>query len=221
MTVDPARIHWVDNSLTKGQRRRLLLSLHDKGIQNKAVLEAMNQVPRHFFMPADFLTHAYVDKAMPIAANQTISQPYTVARQTELILPTPGMKVLEVGTGSGYQCAVLCQLGVQVTSIEYVAVLHQQAMQVLQYLGYQPYLLHGDGSQGYVANAPYEAILVTAGAPVVPQALLAQLKVGGRLVIPVGQGSEQRMLRYTRLANGKFQQEDFGAYSFVPLKGNY
>lgn len=193
-----------------------MLELQRKGISTP-ILEAMYRVPRHFFFTPDFDHQAYQDKAFPIPGGQTISQPYTVARQTELLEVTAGDHVLEIGTGSGYQCAVLCALGCRVTSIEIVPVLHQMSSQLLHHLGYAPALLLGDGSKGYAQHGPYKGIIVTAGAPVLPHALLDQLAPSGKLVIPVGAGAQQQMMRYTLLPDGRILEENFGTYSFVPL----
>ena len=174
-----------DNFTHKGLRKKLVDTLIRKGIQDKAVLNAINTVPRHLFMDSGFLNHAYVDKAFPIAADQTISQPYTVARQTELLQLKKGDKILEIGTGSGYQTAVLLEMGAVVYSIERQNELFKKSKLFLPKLGYRPKkLIFGDGYKGYEAAAPYQGILVTAGAPFVPKPLLSQLAIGGRLVIP-------------------------------------
>ena len=209
-----------DNFTHKGMRKQLVNQLRAKGIQDEAVLEAINTVPRHLFMDSGFVDHAYVDKAFPIAADQTISQPYTVARQTELLQVRSGDKVLEVGTGSGYQTAVLLEMGIQVYSIERQNELFKKTKRFLPKLGYRPKkLIFGDGYQGYPDEAPYNGIIVTAGAPEVPKALLSQLAVGGRLVIPVG-SNVQIMTVLTRTDSKKFEKETFGEYRFVPLLGD-
>ena len=194
--------------------------LRAKGITSDAVLAAIGSIPRHFFFDKALIDHAYQDKAFPIGEGQTISQPYTVARQTELILSEPGAKILEIGTGSGFQCAVLCALGYRVYSLEYQLALHHKAKAMLSFLGHRPtFLAHGDGSKGLATHAPFSAILCTAGAPAVPQSLVKQLKTGGRLVIPVGDGHQQRMMRLTKQADGTTTAEDHGAFRFVPLLG--
>jgi protein-L-isoaspartate(D-aspartate) O-methyltransferase len=168
-------------------------------------------------MDSSFLDHAYQDKAFPIAANQTISQPYTVAFQTELLEVEPKHKVLEIGTGSGYQAAVLCLLGVELYSIERQSELFKKASIFLPKIGYvAKRLIFGDGYQGLEEEAPFDRILVTAGAPFVPKALLAQLKVGGRLVIPVGE-KEQIMTLYVRTSTKAFEKQEFGQFKFVPM----
>ena len=171
----------------KGLRQQLVNTLVDKGIKNQAVLGAIGSIPRHLFIDSSFLDHAYQDKAFPIGANQTISQPYTVAFQSELLEVKSGDKILEIGTGSGYQTAVLCVLGAHVYSIERQLELFKKTSQFLPKIGYvAKRLIFGDGYKGLKEEAPFDSIIVTAGAPFVPKPLLAQLKVGGRLVIPVG-----------------------------------
>jgi len=209
-----------DNFTHKGMRKQLVSQLRAKGIKDEAVLEAINTVPRHLFMDSGFVDHAYVDKAFPIAADQTISQPYTVARQTELLQVRSGDKVLEVGTGSGYQTAVLLEMGAQVYTIERQNELFKKTKRFLPKIGYRPKkLIFGDGYKGYPEEAPYNGIIVTAGAPEIPRALLSQLAVGGRLVIPVG-NKVQLMTVLTRTDSKKFEKETFGQYRFVPLLGD-
>ena len=198
-------------------RNRLVATLKDKGIADSRVLEAFNEVPRHLFMDSGFIDHAYVDKAFPIGADQTISQPYTVARQTELLKVSAGDTVLEIGTGSGYQCAILLAMGVQVYSIERQNELFKKAQRFLPRLGYRPKkLVFDDGYKGLPDDAPFDGIIVTAGAPYVPKDLLAQLKIGARLVIPVGEGV-QIMTVFTRTDATSFEKEEFGEYRFVPM----
>ena len=198
-------------------RKRLVATLKAKGIASEAVLEAVNEVPRHLFMDSGFVDHAYVDKAFPIGADQTISQPYTVARQTELLTVSSGDTVLEIGTGSGYQCAILLAMGVQVYSIERQNELFKKVQRFLPQLGYRPKkLVFGDGYKGLPEVAPFDGIIVTAGAPYVPKDLLAQLKIGGKLVIPVGEGV-QIMTVFTRTGPTDFEKEEFGEYRFVPM----
>jgi protein-L-isoaspartate(D-aspartate) O-methyltransferase len=209
-----------DNFTHKGMRKRLVNELKAKGITCQKVLAAINAVPRHLFMDSGFVEHAYTDKAFPIAADQTISQPYTVARQTELLQVKPGDKILEVGTGSGYQTAVLLEMGAQVYSIERQHELFKKTKRFLPKIGYRAKkLIFGDGYKGYPDAAPYDGIIVTAGAPEIPKALLAQLAVGGRLVIPVGE-KVQVMTVLTRTESKKFEKETFGEYRFVPLLGD-
>lgn len=198
-------------------RNRLVETLRQKGIKNKQVLKAIGNVPRHLFMDSGFLEHAYTDKAFPIAADQTISQPYTVARQTELLEIEEGDTVLEIGTGSGYQAAVLLELGVQLYSIERQNELFKKAQRFLPKLGYHPRkLIFGDGYKGHVEDAPYDGIIVTAGAPFIPKPLLRQLKVGGRLVIPVGEET-QIMTVIKRKSPKEFEKHEFGDFRFVPM----
>ena len=207
----------IDSFKHKGLRQKLVDVLVEKGVSNEAVLDAIGKVPRHLFMDSSFLDHAYQDKAFPIAANQTISQPYTVAFQTELLEVEPKHKVLEIGTGSGYQAAVLCLLGVELYSIERQSELFKKASIFLPKIGYvAKRLIFGDGYQGLEEEAPFDRILVTAGAPFVPKALLAQLKVGGRLVIPVGE-KEQIMTLYVRTSTKAFEKQEFGQFKFVPM----
>ena len=204
----------------QGQRRALARELRQRGIVDERVLAALAAVPRHLFFEPAFEAHAYQDKAFPIGEGQTISQPYTVAYQTQLLGVQPGHRVLEVGTGSGYQCAVLLQLTAQVDSIEFNEVLFARTRQRLAALGTTGAALHcGDGSVGLPARAPFDGILVTAGAPGLPPALLRQLRVGGRLVIPVGDAQSQRMVRVTREGSESFVREEFETFRFVPLLG--
>lgn len=210
----------VDSFKHKGLRQKLVENLILKGIKNEAVLEAIRKVPRHWFMDSSFLDHAYQDKAFPIAANQTISQPYTVAYQTELLEVEANHKVLEIGTGSGYQTAVLCFLEAEVYSIERQLELFKKTSLFLPKIGYvAKRLIFGDGYKGLKADAPFDRILVTAGAPFVPKPLLAQLKVGGRLVIPVGD-KEQVMSVFVRTSHKSFKKQEFGNFKFVPMLGD-
>lgn len=201
----------------KGLRLKLVEVVKNKGIKNEAVLAAISKIPRHLFMDSGFLEHAYQDKAFPIAADQTISQPYTVAFQSELLEVKKGDKVLEIGTGSGYQTAVLCLLGAKVFSIERQQELFRKTSKFLPKLNYRPKkIIFGDGYKGLVEEAPFDSIIVTAGAPFVPKPLLSQLKVGGRLVIPVGD-TEQIMTLFVRNSETEFDKQEFGAFRFVPL----
>lgn len=203
----------------KGLRKQLVAEILKKGIKDQAVIGAIGKIPRHFFFDKIFDVHAYEDKAFPIAAGQTISQPYTVAFQTELLQVKKDHRVLEIGTGSGYQSAVLCELGVDVYTIEYQRELYQKSIRFLPTLGYQPHMYHGDGSKGLERFAPYDGIIVTAGAPTVPDELISQLKVGGRLVIPVGNSKKQAMLLIKKISTDKVEKEVFDNFSFVPLLG--
>ncbi|MFC4873623.1 protein-L-isoaspartate(D-aspartate) O-methyltransferase [Negadavirga shengliensis] len=208
-----------DTYLHKGQRKELVKKLQEKGIKNQAVLDAINTLPRHFFFDSALLSHAYQDKAFPIGEGQTISQPYTVAFQTELLDIRPGEKVLEIGTGSGYQAGILYLLGAKVHTIEYNSNLYERTKKFLPKIGIKVKHYCGDGSQGLPEQAPFDKILVTAGAPVVPTSLLKQLDVGGRLVIPVGDRKTQKMLRLTKQTEKKILKETFDNFSFVPLLG--
>jgi protein-L-isoaspartate(D-aspartate) O-methyltransferase len=181
-------------------------------------LAAIGKVPRHAFFDDALLNHAYEDKAFPIGEGQTISQPYTVAFQTEKLNIKPGDKVLEIGTGSGYQAAVLLELGAKVYTIEYQRKLYDRTRAFLPELGYKPFFFFGDGSKGIPAKAPYDKIIVTAGAPVVPTALTDQLNENGILIIPVGDRESQKMLRITK-TNGKLKKEEYDNFAFVPLLG--
>ena len=201
----------------QGLRQQLVNILKNKGIANEAVLYAIGNIPRHLFMDSGFLDHAYQDKAFPIAADQTISQPYTVAFQTELLQVKKGDRILEIGTGSGYQTAVLCELGAKVYSIERQQELFKKTSKFLPKLGYRAKkFIFGDGYKGLVEEAPFDSIIVTAGAPFVPKPLLSQLKIGGRLVIPVGD-DVQIMTLFIRNGQKEFEQEEFGEFRFVPL----
>jgi protein-L-isoaspartate(D-aspartate) O-methyltransferase len=194
--------------------------LRQRGIHDERVLAALGAVPRHLFFEPAFEAHAYQDKAFPIGEGQTISQPYTVAYQTQLLGVQPTDRVLEVGTGSGYQCAVLQRLTPHVDSIEFNEILFARTRQLLALLGATGAGLHcGDGSVGLPERAPFDCILVTAGAPGLPPALLRQLRVGGRLVIPVGGNHTQRMVRVTREGPETFVREEFEEFRFVPLRG--
>ncbi len=198
-------------------RQQLVDTLIKKGIKDKAVLNAIGKIPRHLFMDSGFIDHAYVDKAFPIAADQTISQPYTVAFQSELLQIKPGDKVLEIGTGSGYQCAVLIELGAKVYSIERQQELFKKTSKFLPKIGYRAKkLIFGDGYKGLPEEAPFKSIIVTAGAPFVPTPLLSQLEIGGRLVIPVGD-DVQIMTLFIRKGPKEFEKHEFGEFRFVPM----
>ncbi|MBU3822886.1 protein-L-isoaspartate(D-aspartate) O-methyltransferase [Flavobacteriaceae bacterium XHP0103] len=201
----------------KGLRQKLVAVVKEKGIVDEKVLNAIGTVPRHLFMDSGFLDYAYKDMAFPIAADQTISQPYTVAFQTELLQVKKDDKILEIGTGSGYQTAVLLELGARVYSIERQQELFKKTSMFLPKIGYRAKkLIFGDGYKGLEEEAPFDSIIVTAGAPFVPKALLGQLKIGGRLVIPVGD-AVQTMTLITRKGEKEFEQEEFGEFRFVPL----
>lgn len=208
-----------DSYKQRGLRNKLLKILQNKGISDIRVLQAMGKVPRHVFFDNALLEHAYQDKAFPIGEGQTISQPYTVAFQTEKLEIKPGDKVLEIGTGSGYQACVLLELGAKVYTIEFNKVLYERTRDFLPKMGYSPYFFYGDGSKGLPAKAPFDKIIVTAGAPVIPDTLTDQLAEGGILIIPVGDREKQMMVRI-RKKNGKLIKEEFDYFSFVPLLGD-
>ena len=208
-----------DNLRQQGLRKKLVEELIKKGIKSQAVLNAINNIPRHIFMDQAFERFAYQDSAFPIAAGQTISQPYTVAFQTELLDVKSGDKVLEVGTGSGYQGSVLCEMGIKVFTVERQKELFDKSKHYFELMNYRPYQKFGDGYKGLTAYAPFDGIVVTCGAPFIPKALLSQLKIGGRLVIPVGE-DEQIMTRVIRVSGKEFSKKEFGNFRFVPfLKG--
>jgi protein-L-isoaspartate(D-aspartate) O-methyltransferase len=198
-------------------RRKLLDELRRQGIADERVLEAMNQLPRHYFLDRAFVKQAYENIAFQIGEGQTISQPYTVAAQTSLLQVAKGQRVLEIGTGSGYQTAVLCILGAKVYSIERQRNLFERSRKLLTELGYRPQLFYGDGYKGKPAFAPFDRILVTCGAPYIPEDLKIQLSPGGRLVIPVGEGEKQQMLVLTKDSEGVFAEEVHGEFRFVPM----
>lgn len=209
-----------DSYRHKGLRRLLVEEIAKKGISDDAVLEAVGRIPRHAFMDSGFINFSYKDSAFPIGAGQTISQPYTVAFQTQLLEVRPHDKVLEVGTGSGYQAAVLAEMGASVYTIERQRELYIKAQQLLHRLGYQMYFFYGDGYAGLPAYAPFDRILVTAGAAEIPEALVRQLSVGGRLVIPVGGRDEQEMILLEKLSDTETKLSRHGEFAFVPfLKG--
>jgi len=208
----------TDDYRHQGLRRRLVTLLRGKGIASESVLAAIGRVPRHLFIDdTAFQSRAYEDSAFPIPCGQTISQPYTVAYQSELLATSPGQRILEVGTGSGYQTAVLCELGVKVFSIERHKPLYLQTKQRLAGLGYSSSLSHGDGFAGLPREAPFDGIIVTCGAPFVPAALLEQLKPLGRMVIPVGEGEVQRMTLIVKGRDGEITSTAKGDFRFVPM----
>ena len=201
----------------KGMRNQLVRIIESKGIKDKNVLDAISKIPRHLFMDSGFIDFAYQDKPFPIGADQTISQPFTVAFQTELLKVKAGDKILEIGTGSGYQTAVLIELKAIVFSVERQKELFTKTKKFLPKAGYVPKkLIFGDGYLGMPEHAPFDGIIVTAGAPFVPKPLLSQLKIGGRLVIPVGDGS-QIMTLYIRKSEKNFEKHEFGDFRFVPM----
>ena len=206
-----------DTAKHQGLRNQLVKLLEEKNITDSTVLEAIKKVPRHLFFNSSFSDYAYQDKAFPIGAGQTISQPYTVAFQSQLLEVKKGHKILEIGTGSGYQTAVLCTMGAIVYSVERQNELFKQTSVLLPKLGIRPKLLtFGDGYKGLPIHAPFDSIIVTAGAPIIPKPLMAQLKIGGRLVIPVGE-EVQIMTLLIRKNETQFEKHEFGEFRFVPL----
>ena len=210
-------IKMTDSYEAKGLRKRLVEGLKIKGITNSEVLRAINTVPRHIFMDPAFLSHAYVDKAFPISSGQTISQPYTVAVQTSLLDVRKRDKVLEIGTGSGYQAAVLAEMGVRVYTIERYRELFVKAQKIVLSLGYDIHFFFGDGYEGKPQYGPYDAILITAATKEVPDTLLRQLKQGGRLVVPLGGPDVQVMTVVTRHGDDSFDYASHGNFMFVPM----
>jgi len=209
----------VDSYREKGARKKLVELLRDKGIADEKVLKAIGKVPRHYFFDETFWTQAYKDIAFPIGDGQTISQPYTVAYQTELLHIKPGDKVLEIGTGSGYQTCILMELGAKVYTIERQENLFKRTSQVLPHIGYHAEFFFGDGSKGVAEHAPYDKIIVTAGAPLVPEIMLKQLKIGGILVIPVGDEKSQKMITVLRVSENDYERISLDTFRFVPLVG--
>lgn len=209
-----------DTNKHQGLRNQLVKVLEEKGITDKNVLEAIKKIPRHLFINSSFEDFAYQDKAFPIGAGQTISQPYTVAFQSQLLEVKKEQKILEIGTGSGYQTAVLCLLGAKVYSVERQNELFKTTSNLLPKLGIRPkHLSFGDGYKGLPNHAPFDSIIVTAGAPIIPKVLMAQLKIGGKLVIPVGE-KEQIMTMLIRKNETQFEKHEFGDFRFVPLLEN-
>lgn len=204
----------------KGMRRQLINELREKGIENEQILEAFDAIPRHFFLDLVFEQQAYSNQAFQIGAGQTISHPYTVAFQTHLLELKKGEKVLEIGTGSGFQTCILCQLGAKVFSIERQRELFLKAKKIIHHFNFNPRLAYGDGYAGLPALAPFDKILVTCGAPEVPEALVEQLKEGGIMVIPVGEGKDQVMLKIKKRTDGDVDIQEYGTFSFVPMLEN-
>ncbi|MEO7215361.1 protein-L-isoaspartate(D-aspartate) O-methyltransferase [Mucilaginibacter sp.] len=211
---------FIDNYREQGARKRLVEVLRKKGIEDERVLAAIGKIPRHYFFDETFWNQAYKDIAFPIGAGQTISQPYTVAYQTELLHIRKGDKVLEIGTGCGYQTCVLMEVGAKVFTIERQEKLYERTIQVLPYMGYKPKFFLGDGSVGIASDAPYDKIIVTAGAPTVPDLLLKQLKIGGILVIPVGDEKSQKMVTVLKTSENDYERHVLDTFRFVPLVGD-
>lgn len=211
---------FVDNYRERGARKKLVELLRSRGIEDEHVLRAMGKVPRHFFFDETFWNQAYKDIAFPIGDGQTISQPYTVAYQSELLHIKKGDQVLEIGTGSGYQTCVLMELGANVVTIERQQNIYNRTIRVLPGMGYKPVFCCGDGSKGVAEHAPYDKIIVTAGAPLVPEILLKQLKIGGILVIPVGDEKTQKMVTVIRVSETDYEKIVLDTFRFVPLVGD-
>ncbi len=210
----------TDTFEAKGKRKKLVEELRQKGISDEDVLKAINTVPRHLFMDPAFFIHAYVDKAFPITSGQTISQPYTVAVQSALLRVKKRDKILEIGTGSGYQAAILAEMGAKVYTIERFRDLFIKAQQTLNSLGYSIDFFFGDGSEGKPQYGPFDGIIITAAAMEVPQPLLQQLKTGGRLIIPLGNPDSQVMTVVEKTDVDTYEYSEHGNFAFVPmLKG--
>ncbi len=209
-----------DNFKHQGMRKKLIGTIHAKGIEDKNVLDAMMNVPRHYFLDKAFLNQAYDDQAFKIGAGQTISQPFTVAYQTSLLEIKKGDKVLEIGTGSGYQTCVLLELGAKVFTIERQKELFDKATKFLPEIGYSPKMFYGDGYKGLPSFAPFDKVLVTCGAPFIPEDLIAQLKVGGILVIPVGGGEVQTMTTILKTTESGYEKHELKHFRFVPMLEN-
>lgn len=210
----------TDSFLAKGKRKLLVEELKRKGISDEEVLRALNTVPRHDFMDPAFLNHAYIDKAFPISSGQTISQPYTVAVQTELLHVKKRDKILEIGTGSGYQCAILAEMGAKVYTIERYRELYLRAQRTLISLGYAADFFYGDGYEGKPQYGPFDGIIITAATNEIPEKLPPQLKIGGRMVVPIGNSVSQEMTLVIRKSENDFEYSSHGSFVFVPmLKG--
>ncbi len=210
-----------DSYRHRGLRKKLVRIVEGKGITDENVLEALGKVPRHYFFDKAFLEHAYQDKAFPIGEGQTISQPFTVAFQTQLLEIRKGDKVLEIGTGSGYQACILMEMGAEVYTVEYIRKLYERTKKFLPSMGYKPHFFCGDGTKGLPAFKPFDKILITAAAPTLPQPLIDQLQIGGIMVVPVGDSNLQRMVKVTKKSESKISKEYFDYFSFVPLVGKF
>jgi len=211
---------YIDNYREQGARKQLVEELRKKGIEDENVLKAVGKVPRHYFFDETFWNQAYKDIAFPIGEGQTISQPYTVAYQTQLLHIQKGDKVLEIGTGSGYQACILAEIGAKVFTIERQEKLFEHTKHVLPQIGYKARFFLGDGSRGIPRHAPYDKIIVTAGAPTVPDELLKQLKIGGILVIPVGDQNTQKMVTVLKVGENDYEKTVLDTFRFVPLVGD-
>jgi len=209
-----------DSFRHKGLRKKLVDSLREKGIHDEKVLGAMERVPRHLFLDSSFLEFAYQDKAFPIGSGQTISQPYTVAFQTQLLQVIPGEKILEIGTGSGYQSCVLLEMGVKVYTIERQKKLFERTKAFLPSIGYNPKVFYGDGYKGLPPFAPFDKVIITAAAPEIPRDLINQLKEGGIMVIPLGPAEVQTMVTIRKISETETERTEHSQFRFVPMLGN-
>ena len=209
--------HLKDTFRHKGKRKLLVEELGKMGIEQTSILDAFIAIPRHYFLDLAFDEQAYTNMAFQIGSGQTISHPYTVAFQTQLLSVAKGDKMLEIGTGSGFQTCILCQMGAKVFSVERHMDLHIKAKSIISFFNFNAKLSFGDGYKGIPSHAPFDKILVTCGAPEIPQLLISQLKIGGLMVIPVGEGDEQKMLRITKLDAEQYKVEEFGTFKFVPM----
>lgn len=209
-----------DSFKYKGMRKQLINQLREKGIEDENILNAFDAVPRHFFLDNAFAEQAYSNMAFQIGSGQTISHPYTVAFQTQLLDIKRGDKILEIGSGSGFQTCILCELKAKVFSIERHKELHLKAKNVLKHLHYNARLSFGDGYKGLPLQAPFDKIIITCGAPSIPEELLKQMKVGGIMIIPIGEGAEQQMKKIVKTSETDFEEEDFGVFKFVPMLEN-
>jgi len=207
----------TDSFLAKGKRKKLVDELRQKGITDEEVLRAINKVPRHDFMDPAFLNHAYIDKAFPISSGQTISQPYTVAVQTQLLKVKKRDRILEIGTGSGYQAAILAEMGAKVYSIERYRDLYLKAQRIFLSLGYNADFFYGDGYEGKPQYGPFDGIIITAATAEIPEKIPKQLKIGGRLVVPLGTSTSQVMTLVIRTGEDDFDYSSHGSFVFVPL----
>ncbi len=210
----------IDSYKHKGMRKQLIKELEEMGIKDQRVLEAFNKVPRHFFLDPVFERQAYSNMAFRIGAGQTISHPYTVAFQTELLELKTGDKVLEIGTGSGFQTCILAEMKAKVFSIERHKSLFLSAKTIIEKLKYKAKLSFGDGFKGWPAFAPFDKVLITCGAPFIPDELIQQMKIGGTMVIPLGEGEKQVMLRIRKKSETEIEKEEFGVFKFVPMLEN-